>query len=49
MGADAFDAFFKDYTKTLSWKIATPEIMQSMAEKHCGCDLQGIFDEWVYP
>ncbi len=49
MGAAAFDAFLRDYTATLSWGIATPELLQSLAEKHCACDLQKIFDEWVYP
>ena len=49
MGTEAFDAFLKDYTQTLSWKISTPETLQSLAEKHCACDLQKIFDEWVYP
>lgn len=49
MGTEAFDSFLKDYTETLSWKISTPETLQSLAEKHCGCDLQKIFDEWVYP
>jgi len=49
MGTDAFNAFLKDYTTSLSWKIATPKLLQATAEKHCGCDLQGIFDEWVYP
>lgn len=49
MGTEAFDAFLKEYTETLSWDIATPEFLQSMAEKHCSCDLDGIFNEWVYP
>ena len=48
IGAEAFDAFMKDYTTTLSWKISTPQTLQSIAEKHCNCDLQGLFDEWVY-
>ena len=48
MGVEAFDSFMKDYTETLSWKISTPETLQSLAEKHCACDLQKIFDEWVY-
>jgi hypothetical protein len=48
MGMEAFDSFMKDYTETLSWKISTPETLQSLAEKHCSCDLQKIFDEWVY-
>jgi len=49
MGTESFDAFLAEYTQSLSWKIATPEVMQSLAEKHCSCDLQAIFDEWVYP
>jgi Peptidase family M1 domain len=49
MGTEAFDAFLKDYTQSLSWKISTPETLQSIAEKQCACDLQKIFDEWVYP
>ena len=49
MGIEAFDSFLKDYTQTLSWKISTPQTLQSLAEKHCSCDLQKIFEEWVYP
>ncbi len=49
MGDAAFDAFIKEYTGTLSWRISTPEILQSLAEKNCACDLDEIFDEWVYP
>jgi hypothetical protein len=49
MGTEVFDAFLKDYVETLSWKISTPQSLQSLAEKHCACDLQKIFEEWVYP
>lgn len=49
MGKDIFDQFMKDYTAQLSWHIATPEFMQSFAEEHCSCDLDPIFNEWVYP
>jgi len=49
MGTDSFDAFMKEYTETLSWGIATPEIMQSLAEQKCVCELDALFDEWVYP
>ena len=47
MGTESFDAFLKEYTKTLSWEIATPQTLQSLAEKHCNCDLDGLFNEWV--
>ena len=49
MGTDVFDAFIKDYTETNAWGIATPEGMQALAEKHCACELNAIFAEWVYP
>jgi aminopeptidase N len=49
MGAEIFDAFIKDYTETNAWGIATPEGLQSLAEKYCACELDVIFAEWVYP
>ncbi|HEY3475553.1 MAG TPA: M1 family metallopeptidase [Anaerolineales bacterium] len=49
MGTQTFDAFLKNYTETLSWGIATPEVLQSLAEDHCACDLDDMFNEWVYP
>lgn len=49
MGQPAFDAFMKEYAQSLTWKISTPEALQSLAEKHCACDLDDIFNEWVYP
>lgn len=49
MGTEAFDVFLKEYTESLSWKIATPEYLQSLAEQKCACDLDALFNEWVYP
>lgn len=49
MGDAVFDAFLKEYTQTLSWDIATSETLQSLAEKNCSCELDEIFNEWVYP
>jgi aminopeptidase N len=49
MGAKVFNEFLKDYVTQLSWGIATPEFMQTLAEKHCSCDLDPLFQEWVYP
>jgi aminopeptidase N len=48
MGAPAFDAFLREYTEALSWDIATPEAFQSLAEQHCACNLDELFNEWVY-
>ena len=49
IGAGVFDEFMKDYTTTLSWKISTPADLKALAEKHCACNLDKIFQEWVYP
>jgi len=49
MGAEAFDAFLRDYTITYSWGIATPAGLKTLAEQHCGCDLTPLFAEWVGP
>ncbi len=49
IGADAFDAFLKEYTAQFSWRIAEPRSLQALVERHCDCDLQALFDEWVYP
>ena len=48
MGTETFDAFIKEYTETLSWGIATPEFLQTLAEEHCACELDDLFSEWVY-
>jgi len=49
MGEEDFDAFLKDYTESNSWGIATGEIMKTLAENHCNCDLTPLFDKWVTP
>lgn len=49
IGMETFDAFLKEYTETLSWNIATPEFLRSLAEKHCACELDEMFNTWVYP
>jgi hypothetical protein len=49
IGEEVFNAFLKDYSGQLSWDVATPEFLQSLAEEHCACDLDSMFNEWVYP
>ncbi len=49
MGSENFDAFMKDYVKTNSWDIATPEKLKAEAEIHCKCNLTPIFEKWIYP
>ena len=48
MGEDAFDAFLRDYYATFKWDIATPLSLQALAEEHCACDLDTLFDAWVF-
>ena len=48
MGQETFDAFLRDYSETFSWKIATGEQFQALAEEHCQCDLSPLFNEAVY-
>lgn len=49
MGGEAYDEFLKEYTEQLAWGIATPEFLQSLAEENCACELDALFEEWVYP
>ncbi|HKY53490.1 MAG TPA: M1 family aminopeptidase, partial [Anaerolineales bacterium] len=44
MDTEAFDEFLRDYTETFSWNIATSESLQSLAEEHCACDLDSMFE-----
>ena len=49
MGTETFDTFLKEYTTSLTWKISTPEYLQSLAEQECSCNLDALFAEWIYP
>ncbi|MCP4142200.1 MAG: M1 family metallopeptidase [Chloroflexi bacterium] len=49
MGEDVFDAFLADYTQSQVWGIASTESLREIAEKHCNCDLEGLFERWIYP
>ncbi len=47
MGADKFAAFLKDYYQTYQWGISTTDDFEKLANKDCGCNLDGLFNEWV--
>lgn len=47
MGADKFKTFMKDYFHTLEYGIATTSDFEQLAQKDCGCDLSGLFQEWI--
>jgi hypothetical protein len=48
MGQESFDAFLRDYYQSHRWGIATTESLRALAEQHCDCDLEALFEEWVY-
>lgn len=48
MGQSVFDDFMRDYYMTNKWGIGTTSSFQALAEEDCGCDLDELFDEWVY-
>lgn len=48
MGAQSFDLFLRRYYQRHKWGIATGESLKETAEKACGCDLDALFEEWVY-
>ena len=47
IGQTGFDKFMKDYVQAYSWGIATSDGMEALAQKECGCDLMGLWMEWV--
>ena len=49
MGEARFEAFLKDYYRTFKYGNTTTANLKQLAEKHCGCDLAPLFEEWVYP
>jgi aminopeptidase N len=49
MGEENFEAFMKDYVVSNTWGIGTGENMKELAEEHCGCNLTGLYDQWVIP
>ncbi|HSN75422.1 MAG TPA: M1 family metallopeptidase [Anaerolineae bacterium] len=48
MGQATFDAFLRDYVQAHRWGIATTASLRALAEQHCDCDLEALFEEWVY-
>lgn len=46
MGRTNFDNFLKEYYQTYRWGGADAVTFQTLAEKHCQCDLNLLFAEW---
>jgi len=49
MGQQVFDEFFRDYFSANRWGIVYPADFEAAAERYCGCSLDGLLAEWVYP
>ncbi len=48
IGDQAFFAFLKAYYAEYRYSTATSQDFQASAEATCSCDLQALFDLWVY-
>lgn len=48
LGERAFDAFLARYFQDFRYKFASADDFQRTAETVCRCDLQSLFDLWVY-
>jgi hypothetical protein len=48
LGDDVFFAFLQHYYDTHLYGFATSQSFQAAAEVTCACDLQPLFDLWVY-
>jgi aminopeptidase N len=48
MGDEGFFAFLRAYTERYRYGFATGAGFQATAEEVCACDLDAVFDLWVY-
>jgi hypothetical protein len=49
MGIDVFDRFIRDYTQHYEWSIANTNGFKQIAEQTCACNLEALFNDWIYP
>lgn len=47
MGDEAFAQFLGDYLTTYRWDIARGTDFLALAEKHCNCQLDDLYAQWV--
>lgn len=48
LGDEVFFAFLRDYFERYRYRIASAADFQQVAEQACDCDLDALFDLWVY-
>ncbi|MEZ0396509.1 MAG: M1 family metallopeptidase [Anaerolineales bacterium] len=49
LGEAAYQALMRDYSQAFAWGIGYTADFQALAEQHCNCDLDDLFEEWVHP
>ncbi len=49
LGEEAYRSLMQDYSQVFSWRIGYTPDFQALAEQHCHCDLDDLFERWVYP
>ncbi|MEJ2012804.1 MAG: M1 family metallopeptidase [Anaerolineales bacterium] len=49
MGEEDFLRFLRRYVDELRWKVSTPAQFERLAEETCSCELDALFDAWVFP
>lgn len=47
MGAEPFNTFLADYAQTYQWGGADTAVFKALAEQHCHCELDALFEEWL--
>jgi hypothetical protein len=48
MGQENFDTFLKKYSTDYKWGLSSTNGFRRMAEETCGCNLEKLFEQWVY-
>lgn len=49
MGEETFDRFLREYVGRYAWKTARARDFHALAEEVCACELDSLFETWVYP
>ncbi len=48
LGEDTYRFLMRDYSQAFSWSIGYTPDFQALAEHHCNCDLDDLFEQWVH-
>jgi len=48
MSQQLFDVFLVEYYNSNKWKIADTDTFREIAEKICNCELEDLFNDWLF-